>query len=199
MTDWTLPELVAEAAKRIEALPAPKNGQVRAVPDERTVRYYGTIGLLDRPSGARGRTSLYGARHLAQIVAIKRMQAMGRSLAEIQGLWPTLDAAALQRMSGVPIEGPARKARAGFWKAPVHAPAAPHAVAPALDPTPLDVRTSGTVELRITLAPNVTIVVAVPSSGLALTEADLQAIHAAAAPLVAELASRQLVPHNQED
>ena len=46
---WTLSELVSEVAARIAALPAPANGQVRAVPDERTVRYYGTIGLLDRP------------------------------------------------------------------------------------------------------------------------------------------------------
>ena len=52
---WTLSELVAEAANRLEALPAPKNGQVRAVPDERTIRYYGTIGLLDRPTAMRDR------------------------------------------------------------------------------------------------------------------------------------------------
>ena len=51
---WTLPELVAEVTARIAALPAPKNGQVRAVPDERTVRYYVTLGLLARPSATRG-------------------------------------------------------------------------------------------------------------------------------------------------
>jgi len=60
---WTLPELTQEAAKRIEALPAPKNGQVRAVPDERTVRYYQTIGLLDRPVATRGRSlCMFGGR-----------------------------------------------------------------------------------------------------------------------------------------
>lgn len=115
---WTLSELVAEAAARLEALPAPKNGQVRAVPDERTIRYYGTIGLLDRPTAMRGRTALYSRRHLAQVVAIKRMQGAGKSLAEIQALWPTLDDATLARMSGVHLAGTAKAkpARKEFWK-----------------------------------------------------------------------------------
>ena len=85
---WTLSELVAEATASTITLPAPKNGQVRAIPDERTVRYYGTIGLLDRPLAMRGRTALYGRKHLAQVVAIKRLQSAGRSLAEIHELWP---------------------------------------------------------------------------------------------------------------
>src|SRR5882724_6090208 len=114
---WTLPELVAEVATRIAALPAPKNGQVRAVPDERTVRYYVTLGLLDRPSAMRGRTALYGKKHVAQVVAIKRLQAMGRSLAEIQALWPTLDDPTLARMSGVALPATVKAAeRTEFWK-----------------------------------------------------------------------------------
>src|SRR5215468_48480 len=116
-TLWTLPELVSEVAARIAALPAPKNGQVRAVPDERTVRYYVTLGLLDRPSAMRGRTALYGPKHVAQVVAIKRLQTMGRSLSEIQQLWPTLDDATLARMSGVALPAAAKPAvRAEFWK-----------------------------------------------------------------------------------
>ena len=50
---WTLSDLVEEAAARIAALPAPKNGQVRPVPDDRTIRYYATLGLLDRPRSMR--------------------------------------------------------------------------------------------------------------------------------------------------
>src|ERR1043166_850937 len=114
---WTLPELVAEVATRITALPAPKNGQVRAVPDERTVRYYVTLGLLERPSAMRGRTALYGKKHVAQVVAIKRLQTMGRSLSEIQQVWSTLDDATLTRMSGVELPAaPKPPARAEFWK-----------------------------------------------------------------------------------
>ena len=82
---WTIKELgrkVAEALSRDYQGPA--NGQVRAVPDRRTIRYYTTLGLLDRPARMRGRTALYGRRHLLQIVAIKRLQARGLALAAIQ-------------------------------------------------------------------------------------------------------------------
>lgn len=113
---WTLTELVGETAARIAALPPPKNGQVRAVPDDRTIRYYGSIGLLDRPLAMRGRTALYGRRHLAQVVAIKRLQSTGRSLAEIQELWPTLDDVSLARMSGVEVTPTQRRTRSEFWK-----------------------------------------------------------------------------------
>lgn len=58
--------------------------RVREVPDVRTVRWYQTTGLVDRPVAVRGRTALYGRRHLLQLLAIKRLQAEGRSLAEIQ-------------------------------------------------------------------------------------------------------------------
>src|SRR3954462_1242990 len=117
---WTLPELVAEGATRIAALPAPKNGQVRAVPDERTVRYYTTLGLLDRPAAMRGRTALYGRRHLLQLVAIKRLQAKGRALTELQKELVGLSDAELERIANLPAsieqpaESPPRRSET-FW------------------------------------------------------------------------------------
>lgn len=185
---WTLPELVDQVAERLAALPAPKNGQVRAVPDERTVRYYGTIGLLDRPVAMRGRTALYGSRHLAQVVAIKRLQSSGKSLAEIQELWPTLDDPTLARMSGVTLPiATKRAARKEFWKA---------APAPTSPPSTI----SAPVELRLQLAPNVTLTIAVDeTTALALSQADVRALRAAAAPLVTELANRRLTPHAGEE
>ncbi len=187
---WTLPELVDQVAERIAALPAPKNGQVRAVPDDRTVRYYGTIGLLDRPAAMRGRTALYGARHLAQVVAIKRLQSTGKSLSEIQELWPTLDDATLARMSGVTLPVSAKRApRKEFWKAAPapSAPAAPRTI-------------SAPVELRLQLGPNLTLTIAVDdATALALSQADVRALRAAAAPLVIELANRRLIPHAGEE
>ena len=233
---WTLPELVAEVAARIAALPAPKNGQVRAVPDERTVRYYVTLGLLDRPSAMRGRTALYGPRHVAQVVAIKRLQAMGRSLQEIQAVWPTLDDPTLARMSGVALPAAARPtARAEFWKreprqadAAVNggasraldldadavraaAPGAPMESggpgqtagrSPAADPgAPAGPGTAApsAVELRIELAPHVVLSLSVVDDRVTVSPADVRAIRAAAAPLLAELASRRLASHDGED
>ncbi|HMG23475.1 MAG TPA: MerR family transcriptional regulator [Kofleriaceae bacterium] len=199
---WTLPELVAEVATRIAALPAPRNGQVRAIPDERTVRYYVTLGLLDRPSEMRGRTALYGPRHAAQVVAIKRLQTMGRSLSDIQQLWSTLDDATLARMSGVALPAAGKPAvRAEFWKrAPVQLaaePAAPPApaVAPPAPPAPFAPPAQAAVELRIELAPQVVLSLSVVDDRVAVSPADVRAIRAAAAPLLAELASRRLALH----
>lgn len=83
---WTLTDLAAVAADALSALPAPANGQVRAVPDVRTLRWYGQLGLLDRPLGWRGRAGIYGPRHLQQILAVKHLQAASWTIDEIQAL-----------------------------------------------------------------------------------------------------------------
>src|SRR5690349_1305941 len=82
---WTLDELSHQVALALAVdYPGQANGRVREMPDIRTIRYYTTRGLIDRPAQMRGRTALYGQRHLLQLVAIKRLQAEGLSLAEIQ-------------------------------------------------------------------------------------------------------------------
>jgi DNA-binding transcriptional MerR regulator len=59
------------------------DGRVSAVPDARTVRYYTTLGLVDRPRIV-DREARYGQRHVLQLAAIKRMQAEGARLADVQ-------------------------------------------------------------------------------------------------------------------
>jgi DNA-binding transcriptional MerR regulator len=208
---WTLQDLVEEVALQLAALPVPRNGQVRAVPDDRTVRYYATIGLLDKPIEMRGRTAFYGKKHIAQVVAIKRLQAMGRSLAEIQQLWPTLDDATLARMSGVPFTAGLDPMSRAFWKSPELSaarvvPAAPEPAAvttPALHvvsgaPTVgVVVPATGAAEARIELAPNITLALSGIDEG-AVSLADVRALREAAAPLLAELASRRLASHSGE-
>src|SRR5580692_8316626 len=84
-TLWTLDELGARVALALAVdYDGQANGRVRDVTDRRTIRYYTTLGLIDRPAEMRGRTALYGRRHLMQLVAIKRLQSSGRSLTEIQ-------------------------------------------------------------------------------------------------------------------
>jgi len=187
---WTLSELVEEVAARIAQLPPPRNGQVRAVPDERTVRYYLTIGLLDRAVATRGRTSLFGKRHLAQVVAIKRLQTMGRSLAEIQALWPTMDDDTLARMSGVALDPKPRAARKDFWRREP-------TIADGGTPQPPTQVVPRPIELRIELAPDVTLTVSLADAGL--DASDLGAIRAAAAPLLAELARRRPTANDPEE
>ena len=127
---WTLAELAAEVAAQLARnYQASGNGQVRAVPDERAIRYYASMGLVDRPAVMRGRTALYGRRHLAQLVAIKRLQALNKPLGEIQKTLPTLDDRTLARIAGVNLPAPSRGRRTDFWRAPSMAAAAAPAVA----------------------------------------------------------------------
>jgi DNA-binding transcriptional MerR regulator len=48
--------------------------KVTDLPSERTVRYYISRGLVDNPLGKRGTTSLFGYRHLLQVLVIKYLQ-----------------------------------------------------------------------------------------------------------------------------
>ncbi|ROP34411.1 MerR-like DNA binding protein [Couchioplanes caeruleus] len=127
---WTMDELVEQVRRALAAeYPGAPNGRVRDVPDRRAIRWYTTTGLVDRPSGMRGRTALYGPRHLLQLVAVKRRQAQGHSLAAIQAeLAGATDAelATLARLPVVPSAPlpPPEPARPRFWAAPP-APAAP--------------------------------------------------------------------------
>lgn len=82
---WTIDDLTAKAAQALSVdYEGQSNGQISDVPNRRTIRYYTTLGLLDRPAAMRGRTALYGRRHLLQLVAIKRLQLDGLSLSEVQ-------------------------------------------------------------------------------------------------------------------
>jgi DNA-binding transcriptional MerR regulator len=49
----------------------------------RTIRYYTTLGLLDRPV-MQGRIAKYGRRHVLQMLAIKTLQLVSLPLGEIQ-------------------------------------------------------------------------------------------------------------------
>jgi DNA-binding transcriptional MerR regulator len=114
---WTLAELADRVASALSfGYDGQQNRRVSDVPDTRSIRYYTTLGLLDRPAEMRGRTALYRPRHLWQLVAIKRLQADGHTLAEIQHELAAASDNTLKRLANVPD--------AGFWR---HIPAAPPA------------------------------------------------------------------------
>jgi DNA-binding transcriptional MerR regulator len=164
---WTIEELAAKAAQALSTVALVQgSGRVREVPDVRAIRYYTTTGLLDRPLAFEGRTALYGRRHLLQLVAIKRLQASGTPLAEVQQRLHGLTDAALQKLAG-PLDGPPAKpppaARREFWK-----------------------QSPGTA----TLAPGISL--SFPATR-GLEPEDLEALKAAAAPLLKVLQSRWLI------
>jgi DNA-binding transcriptional MerR regulator len=106
---WTLDELAerVDVALAVDYSGQP-SGRVRAVPDRRAIRWYTTIGLIDRPVAHRGRTALYGPRHLLQLVAVKRLQARGLPLVAIQRELAGATDTQLARVARLPASPTAR-------------------------------------------------------------------------------------------
>jgi DNA-binding transcriptional MerR regulator len=187
---WTVGELAASAAAAIAAEGVcAANGRIREVPDVRTLRYYTTLGLLDRPQQMQGRTAYYGRRHLLQLVAIKRLQAAGQSLAEIQSRLVNLsddelaalaklpaksapaDSAAEGASQPAPSPDTAGRTRTRFWAA------APN-------------ETPSAVQLAVGLSEEAALLFAAART---LTNEDLSAVRAAAQPLLEVLRQRRLL------
>lgn len=100
---WNLDELVAQVALGLSGgdYGGAASGRVRDLPDARAIRYYTTLGILDRPA-MQGRTAFYGVRHLRQIVAIKKLQSRGWPLARVQQELAGIDDGALKRIAELP-------------------------------------------------------------------------------------------------
>jgi len=101
---WRLDELVQRSRYLLALLPSGEGGsrRVRWQPDARLVRYYTTLGLLDRPVELRGRTAYYHDRHLLQLLAIKTLQALGLSLQTVQTKLAGMPDAELAQQIGLP-------------------------------------------------------------------------------------------------
>jgi DNA-binding transcriptional MerR regulator len=180
---WTIEELAAQVALALSVdYEGPGDGRAREVPDLRTIRYYTTLGLIDRPAALRGRTALYGQRHLLQLVAIKRLQAKGLTLAQLQEHLLGLSQAELAAVARVPDIGlqtaaPQRRSESFWSERPVPMPAAREVESE----LPLQ---------GIRLDAGITLLL---PAARAVDADDLEAIRAAAAPLVKLLAKRRLV------
>jgi DNA-binding transcriptional MerR regulator len=167
---WTLEQLSERVADALaEDYDGQPSGRVRELPTGRTIRWYTTIGLVDRPAELRGRTAYYTRRHLLQLVAVKRLQAAGASLADVQERLVGATDSTLAELAG-PTSRPAR-----FWAAKPAA-ADVDSVSAAVG-APLPVVVQG---LRLT--DGVTLLL--NAATRAPDTSDLAAIQAAAAPLL---------------
>ncbi len=112
-SEFHLRELV-EVVRRFVSRLAPRasDSRISTAPDERTLRYYQSLGLLGRPIRYDGRLAVYGYEHLLRAVAIKLLQSQGLSLAQVQSALaaasPTRLEAAIQHAerSGMPRDAP---------------------------------------------------------------------------------------------
>ncbi len=179
---WTLDELVAKAAELLSTSSVEQgSGRVRETPDRRTVRYYTTLGLLDRPTELRGRVGLYGRRQLWQLMAIKRLQSRGEPLQQIQQQLLNATDAELRR-----IAAPARAIPDTARKTP----ASPRAKSFWLD-EPAERAAEGSTFTGLELDAGVTLTLTAARRPLA--PGDLEALTAAAAPLLKVLRARHLI------
>jgi len=194
---WTIDELGAQVALALSIdYDGAPNSRVRDIPDRRSIRYYTTLGLLDRPAEMRGRTALYGRRHLRQLVAIKRLQSRGLSLAAVQEQLLGLDDAALRRLARLPAPLETQAApspspvseRRSFWSetpTPVETPNTNGPPPAQPDSTLMQAIRLGDVTLLLPAARPV-------------QEDDIQAIRAVAAPLLKLLETRRLLGPRKE-
>jgi hypothetical protein len=178
---WTIDELSALVADALVVdYPGPPNGRARVVPDQRTIRWYSTIGLLDRPTAMRGRTARYDRRHLLQLVAIKRLQADGNTLADVQQQLVGATESTLTRIARLPAEPPPN----GEVPRPAPAPRDRFWVATPAPPASALVH-------GVRIADGVTVMF---DAARVPTQDDLAAIAAAAGPLLDVLRQRGLNP-----
>ena len=190
---WTIGELEELAGRALAIVgEAPANGRVRAIPDQRTIRYYTTLGLIDRPAAMQGRTAFYGRRHLLQLLAIKRLQARGLSLAALQqqllaqpdGVLEELaqlPAALAEELASPAAPEPPSPTTEAFWK---RAPAAPPAAEARSDQAATSQLLQG-----VPLGDDLVLLL---SPARPFEPDDLEAIRAVAAPLRMFLQQRRL-------
>ena len=79
---------LADAAERIlrELQPEQTKGTVSDYPNERTIRFYLSEGLLPPPTAKRGQSSLFRYRHLITLLVIKKLQSEGLPISVIKSL-----------------------------------------------------------------------------------------------------------------
>ena len=194
------------------------SGRIRTIPDIRTIRYYTTLGLIDRPAEMQGRTALYHERHVLQLAAIKRLQADNLTLSDIQQRLTGATDQQLETLAALPKD---------FWKSadrylaenhtptpdakPPSAPQPPEdfwARAPALPDPPQpsalqELAGSGQLRysyrIRVDLHRDAQLTVETTENAAGHPESiDLARIHVAAAPLLEELVRQGLLaaPHS---
>src|SRR5450759_4240664 len=89
---FDIDQLVVESARLIPLLAGEQSRyRVSVYPDDRTIRFYITQGLVDRPSEYRRGASVFGARHLLQVLAIKTLQSEYLPLRKVKELLAGLD------------------------------------------------------------------------------------------------------------
>jgi DNA-binding transcriptional MerR regulator len=97
---------VAELAEHVgrilaESGPTQERGTVSEVPDERTIRYYLSEGLLSPAEEKQGTASVFGYLHLLQLLAVKKLQAEHLPIRKIREVVGGRSERELERLVGI--------------------------------------------------------------------------------------------------
>jgi DNA-binding transcriptional MerR regulator len=113
--DIRLDELI-EIANHLISLVVPEqpSDRVAETLNERTLRYYITEGLIDRPLGKEGTAALYGYRHLLQILAIKLLQGSYLPIRRIREVLADKSNEELEMILAEGLEGPVTNLHQAF-------------------------------------------------------------------------------------
>src|SRR5205085_2469802 len=94
-------ELALEAAKILaESGLAQERATVTELPDERTIRYYMTEGLIPSADEKQGTASVFGYRHLLQLLVVKKLQSEHLPIRKIRDLVEGRTERELERLLG---------------------------------------------------------------------------------------------------
>jgi DNA-binding transcriptional MerR regulator len=94
-------ELAGEAARILsESGLAQQRGTVSEVPDERTIRYYLTEGLISPAEEKQGTASVFSHRHLLQLLVVKKLQSEHLPIRKIRELVAGRTEQELERLLG---------------------------------------------------------------------------------------------------
>src|SRR4051794_164392 len=94
---WNARGLAAQVTALVDAAGVrPTNASARAAPSARSIRFYVSNGLLDRPEGT-GTAATYNYRHFLQLLAIKIRQREGVTLDTIKKEMRELTGDSLER------------------------------------------------------------------------------------------------------
>jgi len=97
-----LPEFVQAGERILSELDLEQErGTVTNVPDERTVRYYLSEGLIQAPEEKQGTASVFGYLNLLQLVAIKKLQADHLPIRKIREVVAGKSEQDLERLLGI--------------------------------------------------------------------------------------------------
>lgn len=101
--------LAEEAARILAESGAARQGRgtVTELPDERTVRYYLAEGLIPPAEEKQGTASVFGFRHLLQLLVVKKLQAEGLPIRAIRELVTGKTERQLERLLGTAEQGAA--------------------------------------------------------------------------------------------